>query len=65
MATLLEALREWVRAEIYYALAENEEDSEGYKITSHGDRDVANQKLENLKDALETFLEYKLHKSRR
>lgn len=44
----LEALREWVRAEIQYALAQGEEGSDGYRGSAHAERDVA----ERLFDAL-------------
>ena len=37
----MEALREWVRAEIEYAMASNEEGSDGYRQSAHSERDYA------------------------
>ena len=37
----LEALREWVRAEIDYEMASNEEGADGYRQSAHNERDYA------------------------
>jgi hypothetical protein len=41
-------LREWVLAEIDYAIAQREEDSEGYRSSAHGERDVAKMLFDKL-----------------
>lgn len=45
-----ELLREWIRAEIYYALASNEEGADGYYCTARDDRDVADRLFEKMKE---------------
>lgn len=37
----LEVMREWIRAEIAYETASNEEGSDGYRQSAHGERDYA------------------------
>jgi len=44
----MKLLREWVIAEINYALAQLEEDSDGYRSSAHIDRDIANMAFEKL-----------------
>ncbi len=45
-----EALREWVRAEIAYETASNEEGSDGYSQSAHGERDYAENCFQMLKE---------------
>lgn len=44
-----ELLREWVRAEIDYALASTQEGPDGYLYSHHAERDIANELFEKLK----------------
>lgn len=45
-------LREWVKAEIEYAIASNEEDSSGYRVSALGERNVADRLFGELKTKL-------------
>lgn len=50
----LEILREWVRAEIAYETASNEEGSDGYRQSANGERDHAEDCFKMLKQTLAT-----------
>lgn len=45
-----EALREWVRSEIAYETASNEEGADGYRQSAHAERDYAESCFQTLKD---------------
>ena len=45
----MDAMREWVRAEIAYEFASNEEGSDGYRQSAHGERDYAENCFQILK----------------
>ena len=48
MTTDMELLREWVLAEIDYALAQREEDDSGYRSSAHSERDFARALFDKL-----------------
>jgi hypothetical protein len=48
----LETLREWVRAEIYFALAKNETDEDGYYTSAKSEEKLADSAFEKLRGKL-------------
>lgn len=46
----LDALIAWVQAEIEYAIASNQEGSDGYMASAHRERDVAERLEKQLRD---------------
>lgn len=48
----LELLIEYIDAKIEYAIASNEEGSDGYKVTAHNERKV----VENIKSKLDSII---------
>ena len=47
----LELLREWVKAEIEYAIADNEEDEEGYRGSAYIEKEEADKAFKKLSDS--------------
>ena len=51
--TQLKLLHDWVEAMISAAIADNEEDSEGYRGTGYLDRKVADELFDRFKDSIQ------------